>query len=131
MGCIPTKSLLHTADVWERFVHSDKEGIACENPRLEYPKVKARKDGIVDKHSKGVAFLLKRAKVEQIAGFATLKGGGKVEVKSDAGVQTLEAKNIIHRHRLGSAHAARYAARCGIHPHQYRNSRISPRFPKA
>ena len=95
VGCIPTKSLLHTADVWEHFVHSDKDGIACENPRLEYPKVKARKDGIVDKHSKGVDFLVKRAKVEQISGFATLKGGGKVEVKTDSGVQTLEAKNII------------------------------------
>jgi dihydrolipoamide dehydrogenase len=95
VGCIPTKSLLQTADVWERFVHSDKEGIACENPTLLYPKVKDRKDGIVDKHSKGVGFLLKRAKVEQITGFATLKGNGKIEVKSDAGVQTLEAKNII------------------------------------
>ncbi len=39
--------------------------------------------------------LLKRAKVERISGYATLKGGGKVEVKTDAGVQTLEAKNII------------------------------------
>lgn len=95
VGCIPTKALLQTADVWERFVHSDKEGIACENPQLLYPQVKARKDGIVDKHSKGVDFLLKRAKVEQISGFATLKGGGKVEVKTDKGVQTLEARNII------------------------------------
>src|SRR5271166_3548237 len=95
VGCIPTKSLLQTADVWERFVHSDKEGISCENPKLIYPKVKERKDGIVDKHSKGVEFLLKRAKVERIAGYATLKGGGKIEVKNDAGVQTLEAKNII------------------------------------
>ncbi len=95
VGCIPTKSLLQTADVWERFVHSDAEGIHCENPRLDYPKVKERKDGIVNKHSKGVELLLKRAKVERIAGFATLKGGGKVEVKSDSGVQTLEAKNII------------------------------------
>jgi len=95
VGCIPTKSLLQTADVWERFVHSDAEGIQCENPRLDYPKVKDRKDGIVTKHSKGVEFLLKRAKVERVTGYATLKGGGKVEVKSDSGVQTLEAKNII------------------------------------
>src|SRR5436309_5903409 len=95
VGCIPTKALLHTADVWERMTHSDQEGIHCENPRLDYPKVKDRKDGIVNKHSKGVEFLLKRAKVERIAGFATLKGGGKVEVKSDSGTQTLEAKNII------------------------------------
>jgi dihydrolipoamide dehydrogenase len=95
VGCIPTKSLLQTADVWERFVHADLEGIQCENPRLDYPKVKDRKDGIVTKHSKGVEMLLKRAKVERITGYATLKGGGKVEVTSDAGVQTLEAKNVI------------------------------------
>src|ERR1700739_4516439 len=95
VGCIPTKSLLQTADVWQRFVNADAEGIQCENPRLNYPKVKDRKDGIVTKHSKGVEMLLKRAKVERISGFATLKGGGKVEVKSDSGVQTLEAKNII------------------------------------
>ncbi len=95
VGCIPTKSLLQTADVWQRFVHADLEGIQCENPRLDYPKVKDRKDGIVSKHSKGVEMLLKRAKVERISGYATLKGGGKIEVKSDAGVQTLEAKNIL------------------------------------
>ncbi len=95
VGCIPTKSLLHTAEVWQRFVHSEEEGIHAENPRLDYPKVKERKDGIVNKHSKGVEMLLKRAKVERISGYATLKGKGKVEVKSDSGVQTLEAKNII------------------------------------
>jgi len=95
VGCIPTKSLLQTADVWQRFVHADEEGIRCDNPQLDYPKVKARKDGIVDKHSKGVGMLLKRAKVERISGYATLKGGGKVEVKSESGTQTLEATNII------------------------------------
>ena len=95
VGCIPTKILLHTADVWERFENSDKDGILCENPRLDYPKVKGRKDDIVNKHSNGVAMLLKRAKVDRIAGYATLKGGGQVEVQSDSGVQTLEAKNII------------------------------------
>jgi dihydrolipoamide dehydrogenase len=95
VGCIPTKSLLHTAYIWERFLHSDAEGIQADNPRLNYPKVKDRKDGIVNKHAKGVEFLLKRAKVERISGYATLKGGGKIEVKSDSGTQTLEAKNII------------------------------------
>ncbi|MBV9505511.1 MAG: dihydrolipoyl dehydrogenase [Acidobacteriia bacterium] len=95
VGCIPTKALLQTADVWERFVHSDKEGIQCENPRLDYPKVKERKDGIVNKHSNGVGLLLKRAKVERITGFAKLKGKGQVEVAGESGAQTLEAKNIL------------------------------------
>jgi dihydrolipoamide dehydrogenase len=95
VGCIPTKALLQTADVWERFVHSEKEGIVCENPRLDYPKVKERKDGIVAKHSNGVGLLLKRAKVERITGYATLKGNGKVEVSGESGAQTIEAKNIL------------------------------------
>src|SRR5207302_6538445 len=53
VGCIPTKSLLHTADVWEHFVHAEADGIIAENPRLDFPKVQARKDGIVNKHSSG------------------------------------------------------------------------------
>src|ERR1051325_3940394 len=88
VGCIPTKALLHTADVWERIEHSAEEGIHCDNPRLDYPKVKERKDGIVNKHAKGVEMLLKRAKVERIAGYATLKGGGKIEVESSEGKKT-------------------------------------------
>ena len=95
VGCIPTKALLQTADVWQRFVHAGDEGIQCDKPSLDYPKVKERKDGIVNKHSKGVEMLLKRAKVERIAGYATLQGQGKVEVKSDSGTQVLEAKSII------------------------------------
>ena len=74
VGCIPTKALLHTADVWEHFLHSEEDGIHCENPRLDYPKVNDRKNGIVDKHAKGVEFLLKTNKVERITGYATLQG---------------------------------------------------------
>src|SRR5437016_14207447 len=66
VGCIPTKALLHTGDVWERFEHADKAGIVCENPRMDYPKVKQRQDGIVNKHANGVATLWKRSKVERI-----------------------------------------------------------------
>ena len=95
VGCIPTKSLLHTADVWERFVHSDEEGILCEKPRIDYPKVIDRKNKIVAKHAKGVEFLMKKNKVEWIKGYAALKGGGRVEVRGEQGTQTLEAKNII------------------------------------
>ncbi len=95
VGCIPTKAWLQTAEVWQRFLHAEAEGLHCENPRLDFPKVKDRKDGIVNKHSNGVAMLLKRVKVERITGYATLKGGGRVEVESGDSAQTLEAKNII------------------------------------
>src|SRR6184192_1976278 len=91
VGCIPAKSFLHTADVWDRFVHSAEEGIHCENPRLDFPLVLDRKNGIVSKHAKGVEFLMKKNKVEWIKGRATLKGAGKIEVAG----QIVEAKNII------------------------------------
>ncbi len=95
VGCIPTKALLHTADVWERFVHSDEEGILCEKPRIDYPKVIDRKNKIVAKHAKGVEFLMKKNKVEWIKGYGVLKGDGRVEVRGEQGTQTIEAKNIL------------------------------------
>jgi len=95
VGCIPTKALLHTAEVWQRFVHSEEEGILCEKPRVDYPKVIDRKNKIVAKHSKGVEFLMKKNKVEWIKGYATLKGNGRVEVRGEKGTQTLEAKYIL------------------------------------
>ncbi|HKW97975.1 MAG TPA: dihydrolipoyl dehydrogenase [Bryobacteraceae bacterium] len=95
VGCIPTKALLHTADVWDRFVHSAEEGIVCEKPRIDYPKVVDRKNKIVAKHAKGVEFLMKKNKVEWIKGYGVLKGRGRVEVAGDQGAQTLEAKNIL------------------------------------
>ena len=101
VGCIPTKALLHTADVWEHFVHSSDEGIQCENPRLEYPKVLDRKNKIVSKHSKGVEYLMKKNKVDWVKGYATLQpraanGLLPVQVKGpDGATQTLETKNVI------------------------------------
>ena len=96
VGCIPTKALLHTAEVWDYFKHSQEQGIHCENPRLDYKLVNDRKNNIVSKHAKGVEGLMRKNKVEVIKGFGTLKGGGKVEVRAqDGGTKTLEAKNII------------------------------------
>jgi dihydrolipoamide dehydrogenase len=96
VGCIPTKALLHTAEVWEYFKHSQKEGIFCDNPRLDFKLVNDRKNGIVDKHAKGVTGLMKKNKVEVVKGFGTLRGGGKVDVRAEDGsTKTLEAKNII------------------------------------
>ena len=122
VGCIPTKALLHTADVWEHFLHPEADGIECENPRLNYPKVIERKNGIVAKHSKGVEFLMKKNKVEWIKGFATLKGGGKIEVGGEKGMQTVEAKNII----IATGSAARMLPGLEpdpeFYPHQYRDS---------
>jgi dihydrolipoamide dehydrogenase len=95
VGCIPTKALLHTADLWTFANHSANEGITIEKPALNFPKVIERKNGIVQKHAKGVEFLMKKNKVEWIKGFATIKGAGKIEVVSDKSKQTLDTKNIL------------------------------------
>ena len=54
---------------------------SIDKPTLNFPKVIDRKNSIVNKHAKGVEFLMKKNKVEVIAGYATIKGPGKVEVK--------------------------------------------------
>ncbi len=95
VGCIPTKALLHTAELWSFANHSADEGITIEKPVLNYPKVIDRKNGIVQKHAKGVEFLMKKNKVEVIKGYGTIKGAGTVEVKTDKGVETLTTKNIL------------------------------------
>ncbi len=95
VGCIPTKALLHTADVWDFFKDPEANGIACQNPQLNYPKVLERKNRIVTKHSKGIDFLMRKNKVDVIRGNARLLGGGRIEVQGAQGSQTVEAKNII------------------------------------
>ncbi len=95
VGCVPTKTLLHTADVWEHFLHPEIDGISCQEPVLDYPKVIDKKNRIVTKHSKGVESLLRKNKVEWIKGYARLLGGGRIEVQGEKDVQTVEARNII------------------------------------
>jgi dihydrolipoamide dehydrogenase len=95
VGCIPTKALLHTADMWHFATNAGEEGITIDKPALNFPKVIERKNGIVQKHAKGIEFLMKKNKVEWIKGFGSIQGPGKVEVKTDKGTQVLETKNIL------------------------------------
>lgn len=95
VGCIPTKALLHTAEVFQNILHGAEDGLICDNPRLDYPKVVDHKQKIVDKHAKGVEFLMKRGKIDVIKGYGKLLGKGKIEVSTEKGPQVLEAKKII------------------------------------
>ncbi len=95
VGCVPTKSLLHTAEVWDYFTHSEEQGIACENPRLNYPKVLQRKDKIVSTHANGIELLMRKNKVQVVKGHGRIKGRGQVEVTGESGVQVLDTKHII------------------------------------
>ncbi len=95
VGCVPTKALLHSAGVWDYFLHPEENGISCENPRLNYPSVVDRKGKIVSKHAKGIEFLMKKNKVDVIPGYGRLLGGGKVEVSNNGQTTLLETKNVI------------------------------------
>jgi len=95
VGCIPTKAMLHTAELWDFVQHSLEQGIRCENARLDLPLVLQRKNKIVDKHARGVEYLMKKHKVEWIRGYGTLRGAGRVEVTADDGSRTIEGRNII------------------------------------
>ncbi|MDW8353166.1 MAG: dihydrolipoyl dehydrogenase [Bryobacterales bacterium] len=95
VGCIPTKALLHTAELWQDLIDGKRFGILCENLRLDYPKLIDRKNEVVAKHAKGIEFLFRKNKVEWIRGFGRLLGGGKVEVTGADGAQVLEARHIV------------------------------------
>lgn len=91
VGCIPTKAMLQTAEVWDYFKKPEEQGIHCDNARLDLPLALDRKSKIVGKHAKGIEFLMKKNKVDVHYGYATLKGGGRVEVAG----KILEARNIV------------------------------------
>lgn len=95
VGCVPTKALLHTASVWDYFVHPEEEGISCQTPVLHFTNVIDRKNKIISKHAKGIEFLMKKNKVDTIAGYGRLLGGGKVEVDHNGQKTIIEAKNIV------------------------------------
>jgi dihydrolipoamide dehydrogenase len=96
VGCIPTKALLHTAEVWGQMSDPTELGLACDNPRINFPAVIERKNRIVTKHAKGVEFLRKKNKVEWVKGTGRILGPGRVEVTAaDGSKRTLETRNIL------------------------------------
>jgi dihydrolipoamide dehydrogenase len=96
VGCIPTKSLLHNAEVYEYVREAKEYGIACGQPALDWSAVQARKDRIVSKHGKGVEFLLKKNKVETVRGWGRLQGAGRVIVEqAGGGAREIAARAVI------------------------------------
>ena len=95
VGCIPTKALLHTADLLDQLKRARDFGVIVENVRLDWAALQKRKERVVKRLSGGVGFLLKKNKVETVKGFGSIAGAGKVEIKGDEGVQTVYARNII------------------------------------
>jgi dihydrolipoamide dehydrogenase len=95
-GCIPTKALLKSANVFEYFKHAKDYGIEVKDYKADVAGMVKRSRDIAGSMSKGVQFLFKKNKIDQIAGFGKLKKGQKVEVTDAAGKKTdYEAKHII------------------------------------
>jgi dihydrolipoamide dehydrogenase len=95
-GCIPTKALLKSAQVFEYLKHAGDYGITVNGGTADFNSVVKRSRGVADAMSKGVTFLMKKNKIDVIAGYAKVKPGKKVEVTdNDKKVTTYETKNII------------------------------------
>ncbi|UEG48894.1 dihydrolipoyl dehydrogenase [Ferruginibacter lapsinanis] len=95
-GCIPTKALLKSAQVYEYAKHSKDYGINIANPTADFGGVIGRSRGVADKMSKGIQFLMKKNKIDVIMGFGKLIAPGKLEITAADGTKKVEeAKNII------------------------------------
>ncbi|MFN8231437.1 MAG: dihydrolipoyl dehydrogenase [Bacteroidia bacterium] len=95
-GCIPTKALLKSAQVYEYLNHAKEYGISADNIKADFNSVVKRSRDVADGMSKGVQFLMKKNKIEVIIGTAKVKAGKKVSVTSVDGKSTeYSASHII------------------------------------
>ena len=95
-GCIPTKALLKSANVFEYFKHAKDYGIEVKDFKADVGGMVKRSRDVAGSMSKGIQFLFKKNKIDHIAGVAKLKKGQKVEVTDAAGKKTdYDAKHII------------------------------------
>src|SRR6266496_1792958 len=129
-GCIPTKALLKSAQVFEYIKHSKDFGIEGSGT-ANFEAVIKRSRGVADKMSKGVQFLMKKNKIDVILGFGRLVAKGKIEVTgADNKKQTVESKHII----LATGARSRELPNLKIDGKKvigYREAMILPQQPKS
>lgn len=102
-GCIPSKSLLRSAEVFALMQESEDYGIAADNITLQFAKVQARKQGIVDQLHQGVQYLMRKNKIKVVQGKGRVIGpsifspqSGAVAVEYEDGeMETVVSKNLI------------------------------------
>ena len=130
-GCIPTKALLRTAEIYRNIEHAAEFGITVKGVDFDIKKVVKRSRAVADQLSKGVGYLLKKNKVTVFDGHGRLAGGGKLAVEKDGkAVATLEAKHII------LATGARARALPGLEPDgkqvwTYKEAMVPDALPKS
>lgn len=94
-GCIPTKALLRSSEVFHLMHRAGEFGLKAEGVSFDLDAVVKRSRGVAKKLSGGIGHLFKKNKVTSIMGEAKLAGNGKVIVKKDGGTEELSAKNIV------------------------------------
>ncbi|MDH5602830.1 MAG: dihydrolipoyl dehydrogenase [Cyclobacteriaceae bacterium] len=94
-GCIPTKALLKSANVFEYIKHAEDYGITVKNASADLNSMVKRSREVASGMSKGIQFLFKKNKIDHISGFGTLTSGNTVSVADDKGVQTEYTANHI------------------------------------
>ena len=96
VGCIPSKALLHSTEIYHELLHgAKKHGITAKEVSMDISALMKKKDGVVDKLGKGVRMLVEKRGIEILTGAAKLLGDGQVEVSGKEGTQTVTAKEII------------------------------------
>jgi dihydrolipoamide dehydrogenase len=94
-GCIPTKAMLRSAEVFHLMHRAKEFGLKAEGIGYDLPAVVARSRAVAKQLSSGIGHLMKKNKITVVMGVATLPKAGTVSVKTDKGTETLTAKHII------------------------------------
>jgi dihydrolipoyl dehydrogenase len=94
-GCIPTKALLHAADLMDEFRGAEDFGLITKEPDYDWPKVLAFKDGVVGRMYKGVSGLVKKKKIELVEGRGTVVDPSRVAVQTENGERVLTADKAV------------------------------------
>jgi dihydrolipoamide dehydrogenase len=129
-GCIPTKALLRSSEIWHLLQRLDEFGIGADNFRFDLDKIVKRSRAVSEQLSNGVSFLMKKHKITVIMGEAKLTGKSKLTVTTDGKTTDYTAKNIV------LATGARARTLPGLEPDgkliwTYREAMVPPSFPKS
>ena len=129
-GCIPTKALLRTAELYHAMQRADDFGLKVEKVSFDLEKVVKRSRAVASQLSAGVKFLMKKHKIMVIDGEGALGGPGQITVTKDGKTQTIAAKNII------LATGARARTLPGLEPDgklvwTYKEAMVPPAMPKS
>jgi dihydrolipoamide dehydrogenase len=128
-GCIPTKALLRSAEIYHYMQHAGDYGLIAQQISADIDAVVKRSRGVAKQLSQGVAFLMKKHKITVHMGEGKLTAPGKLEVKGEKGNETLSAKNII----VATGARARdlpFAPADGKRIWTYRHALVPPEMPK-